>query len=86
MDIMGSFPINGVKTYPITALDDCSRMILACCLYTKERAKEVVYTSQRKRNLYNILMMNSPRRLLYDNEEGYYNYGDTDSLDFSIAK
>ncbi|MBU7013753.1 MAG: hypothetical protein HXS43_02890 [Theionarchaea archaeon] len=41
---MGSFSINGVKTYPITVLDDCSRKVLACCLYTKERAKDVVKT------------------------------------------
>ena len=31
----------GVKIYPITVIDDCSRKILTCCLYTRERAKEV---------------------------------------------
>jgi transposase InsO family protein len=44
MDIMGEIYIDGVKVYPISLLDDCSRKILACHLYTRERAKEVVKT------------------------------------------
>ncbi|MFQ6087276.1 MAG: IS481 family transposase [Candidatus Methanofastidiosia archaeon] len=41
MDIMGSFSIGKLKIYPVTILDDCSRKILACHLYCRERAKEV---------------------------------------------
>ena len=44
MDIMGEIVIDGVKVYPISILDDRSRKILACHLYTRERAKEVVKT------------------------------------------
>ncbi|MBU7035905.1 MAG: transposase family protein [Theionarchaea archaeon] len=59
---MGSFPINGVKTYPITVLDDCSRMILACCLYTKGRAKEVVKTLEIA-----VKQYNAPLHIYTDN-------------------
>ncbi|MBU7024338.1 MAG: IS481 family transposase [Theionarchaea archaeon] len=62
MDIMGSFPINGVKTYPITVLDDCSRKVLACCLYTKERAKEVVRTLESA-----VKQYNAPLQIYTDN-------------------
>jgi transposase InsO family protein len=44
MDIMGEIFIGDEKVYPISIIDDCSRKILACHLYTRESAKEVVKT------------------------------------------
>jgi len=71
MDIMGEILIEGVKVYPISVLDDCSRKILACHLYTRERAKEVVkhstqpLSSMDHQSRYTLIMEGnfSPRSL-----------------------
>lgn len=62
MDIMGEIYIGGVKVYPISILDDCSRKILACHLYTRERAKEVVKTLKTA-----IAKYGSPEQIYTDN-------------------
>ena len=62
MDIMGEIYIGGVKVYPISILDDCSRKILVCHLYTRERAKEVVKTLNTA-----IEQYGSPKQIYTDN-------------------
>lgn len=62
MDIMGEILIDGVKVYPISILDDCSRKVLACHLYTRERAKDVVKTLNKA-----IKQYGSPKQIYTDN-------------------
>ena len=58
----GEIYIGCVKIYPISIFDDCSRKILACHLYTRERAKEVVKTLKIA-----IEQYGSPKQIYTDN-------------------